>query len=61
VASLETTADFDKEKDEFVLNTPTITSTKYWPGDMGNHANYAVLYARCRVGTKDYGVCPFIV
>ena len=35
VAGLETTATFDNETDEFVINTPTITATKWWPGDMG--------------------------
>jgi acyl-CoA oxidase len=46
VAGLETTATFDKATDEFVINTPTITSTKWWPGDMGRFANYALVMAR---------------
>lgn len=29
---LETRADFDRETDEFVLNTPKISSYKWWPG-----------------------------
>lgn len=29
---LETRADFDRQRDEFVLNTPTISSYKWWPG-----------------------------
>jgi acyl-CoA oxidase len=29
---LETTATYDPKTQEFVLNTPTITSTKWWPG-----------------------------
>lgn len=29
---LETRADYDRETDEFVLNTPTITAYKWWPG-----------------------------
>lgn len=53
---LETIAQFDKEKDEFIINSPTITSTKYWPGDMGKNATHAVVYARLRIGDKDYGV-----
>jgi len=32
VAGIETTATFDKATDEFVLHTPTLTATKYWPG-----------------------------
>lgn len=29
---LETRADYDHETDEFVLNTPKISSYKWWPG-----------------------------
>uniref|UniRef100_A0A0P4WDY7 Acyl-coenzyme A oxidase N-terminal domain-containing protein n=1 Tax=Scylla olivacea TaxID=85551 RepID=A0A0P4WDY7_SCYOL len=32
VRGLETTAIFDPETKEFVLHSPTITSTKWWPG-----------------------------
>lgn len=29
---LETRADFDRETQEFILNTPTVTAYKWWPG-----------------------------
>jgi len=61
VAGLETTAHFDKEKDEFIIHTPTITATKWWPGDMGIHANFALIYARLIIDDNDYGVVPFLV
>lgn len=61
VAGLETTAVFEQETDEFVINTPTPTATKWWPGEMGRHANYAMVFARCIVKDKDYGVHPFLV
>lgn len=32
IRGLETTATYDPTKQEFVLNSPTITSMKYWPG-----------------------------
>jgi acyl-CoA oxidase len=35
VAGLETTATLDKATDEFVIHTPTIKATKYWPGSLG--------------------------
>jgi acyl-CoA oxidase len=60
VSSLETTASLDKSTDEWVLHTPTIRATKFWPGSMGIMANWAVVYARCIVGTKDLGVKPFL-
>lgn len=50
VAGLETTATLDKFTDEWVINTPTIRATKFWPGTLGLMANHAVVYARCIVG-----------
>jgi alkylation response protein AidB-like acyl-CoA dehydrogenase len=65
VSGLETTATFDQKTDEFVINTPTIGATKWWPGDMGRFANFALVFAKLIIeddGTKnDYGVLPFIV
>jgi len=35
VRALETTATLDTATDEFVLNSPTITSTKWWAAPLG--------------------------
>jgi acyl-CoA oxidase len=35
VAGLETTATLDKATDEFVIHTPNIKATKFWPGALG--------------------------
>lgn len=56
VAALETTATFDQEKDEFIIHSPTISSTKYWPGDLGLISNHAIVYAQCLIKGKNYGV-----
>jgi alkylation response protein AidB-like acyl-CoA dehydrogenase len=32
IRGLETVVTFDKETDEFIINSPTITSYKFWPG-----------------------------
>jgi acyl-CoA oxidase len=56
VASLETTATLDLATDEFVIHTPTITATKYWPGDLGRFSSHALVFARTIVGDNDYGV-----
>ena len=61
VGKLETTATLDKSTDEFIIHSPTISSTKYWPGDLGRHTSQAVLFARLRIDDNDYGVQPFIV
>jgi acyl-CoA oxidase len=46
VQSLETTATFDKSTDEIILNTPTISAAKFWPGDLGFVGNYAMVFAK---------------
>jgi acyl-CoA oxidase len=61
VMGLETTATFDHKTDEIVINSPTITSTKYWPGEMANSASHAVVFARLLVDGNDYSVQPFLV
>ena len=61
VEGLETTATFDMEKDEFIINTPTVKATKFWPGSLGVFANHAIVFARCIVGESDYGVQPYLV
>ncbi|KAF9165664.1 Peroxisomal acyl-coenzyme A oxidase 1 [Actinomortierella ambigua] len=58
---LETTATFIPESDEFELNTPTLTSKKWWPGALGQSSNFAAVYARLILHGRDYGVHPFLV
>ena len=61
VADLETTATLDMETDEFVINTPSVKATKFWPGGLGIGATHAVVFARCIVDDNDYGVQAFMV
>lgn len=61
VAGLETTATFDKETDEFVINTPHIGATKWWIGGAAHSATHCSVYARLIVDGKDYGVKTFVV
>ena len=35
VGGVMTTATFDFEKDEFVIHTPCLEATKFWPGGVG--------------------------
>lgn len=60
VAGLETTATLDLATDEFVLHSPTVSSTKFWPGGLGLWANHAVVFARCIVKGVDYGPQAFL-
>ncbi|KAH7835370.1 hypothetical protein Vadar_025524 [Vaccinium darrowii] len=61
VQGLETTATFDPQTDEFIIHSPTLTSSKWWPGGLGKVATHAIAYARLIVGGRDYGVNGFIV
>mmetsp|Transcript_1772 Transcript_1772/g.1220 ORF Transcript_1772/g.1220 Transcript_1772/m.1220 type:complete len:104 (-) Transcript_1772:1412-1723(-) len=61
VQGLETTATFDKENDQFIIHSPTISAAKFWPGDSGLHANHAILFAKLLIDGKDHGVQPFMV
>ncbi len=56
LAGIETTATFDREKDEFIINTPSVTATKWWPGELSVFATHAVLCAKLIIDGDDYGV-----
>ena len=58
---LETTATLDIETDEFVINSPTISSSKFWPGGIGYSATHAILMARLIIKGHDHGPHAFIV
>jgi len=58
---LETTAHYDPNTQEFVLNTPTVTSTKWWPGALGKTSTHAVVLAQLYTQGKCHGIHPFIV
>ncbi|KAF7985623.1 hypothetical protein HWV62_2119 [Athelia sp. TMB] len=61
VRGLETIATFDPATDEFVIHSPTVSSTKYWPGGLGFSCSHAIVMAQLIVGGKDHGVHPFMV
>jgi acyl-CoA oxidase len=60
---LETEAVFDRTTDSFVLNTPTLTSTKFWPGGLGQTANYILLMAQLYTPDRNHpcGLQMFLV
>ncbi|GMT21541.1 hypothetical protein PFISCL1PPCAC_12838 [Pristionchus fissidentatus] len=58
---LETTATFDRATDEFVINTPTRSATKWWPGNMGKMANHAIVTAQLHIDGKNHGPHNFLV
>ncbi|KAK6960144.1 peroxisomal acyl-coenzyme A oxidase 1-like isoform X1 [Biomphalaria glabrata] len=58
---LETTATYDVKTKEFIINTPTITASKFWPGGLGKTSNHCVVMAKLILAGKDYGMQSFIV
>lgn len=46
---------------EFVLHSPTLTSTKWWPGGLGKTSTHAVVMARLFTQGKDHGPHAFVV
>ncbi|XP_066452702.1 peroxisomal acyl-coenzyme A oxidase 2-like isoform X2 [Eleutherodactylus coqui] len=58
---LETTATFDPTTQEFIIDTPQITATKWWPGDLGKTSTHAMVLAQLCSNGQNYGMHPFIV
>ncbi|XP_068977733.1 acyl-coenzyme A oxidase 1-like [Bombus flavifrons] len=58
---LETTATYDPETKEFVLNSPTLTSYKWWPGGLGHTANHAIVVAQLYTQGECRGIHLFVV
>lgn len=58
---LETVAVYDPESETFVLHSPTLTSTKWWPGGLGKTCTHAVVMARLVTRGVDYGPHAFVV
>ncbi|XP_014097200.2 acyl-coenzyme A oxidase 1 isoform X1 [Bactrocera oleae] len=58
---LETRADYDRSTQEFVLNTPTLTAYKWWPGGLGHCCNYCLLVAQLYIDNEPKGVQMFFV
>jgi len=55
VRGIETTATFDADTDEFIINSPTLSSTKYWIGATGIWATHSLVVAKLIINGKNYG------
>ncbi|CAF0957540.1 unnamed protein product [Brachionus calyciflorus] len=58
---LETTATYDSQTQEFILDSPTLTSIKFWPGASGKTCNYAIVMAKLIIDNKEHGIHAFVV
>jgi len=61
VRGLETTAIYDKQTKEFIINSPTPSSEKFWIGGTGLHGHFTTVFARLIIDGKDHGIHAFVV
>ncbi|XP_061392964.1 probable peroxisomal acyl-coenzyme A oxidase 1 [Musca vetustissima] len=58
---LEARADYDRQREEFILNTPTLTAYKWWPGGLGQTCNYCIFVAQLYIDGESKGLGMFVV
>ncbi|XP_063847738.1 uncharacterized protein LOC135092899 isoform X2 [Scylla paramamosain] len=58
---METTAEYDKETDEFIVNTPHPLAQKYWITNGALHARHVIVFAQLIVGGTNHGVHGVLV
>ncbi|KAG0175299.1 fatty-acyl coenzyme A oxidase [Apophysomyces sp. BC1015] len=58
---IETTATYDHNTDEFVIDSPSITSTKWWIGMAAQTATHAVVISQTVIDGERVGLNWFIV
>ena len=61
VRDLRTTATFNRESHEFVINTPGDGAAKEWIGNAARHGLLATVFARLIIDEDDLGIHAFIV
>lgn len=61
VFNIKTTAVFDAETDEFVVNTPDRTAWKDYLGNAAEHGRWVVLFAQMIINNVNHGVHAFIM
>jgi acyl-CoA oxidase len=58
---METTVTYDDAKQEFVVNSPTVLSQKYWITNGFRHSTHAMVFGQTIVSGKSEGVGAFLV
>ena len=61
VRGLETTARFDRARDEWIIHTPSESAQKYWIGGGFEHAQMATVFAQLYIDDVHYGVHAILV
>ena len=52
---METTATYDKQTQEFIVNTPTTLAQKYWITNGALHAQHCVVFAQLIIDGQNHG------
>ncbi|KAH9613849.1 hypothetical protein KSS87_007892 [Heliosperma pusillum] len=60
VRGIETTATYDPNTEEFIINTPCESAQKYWIGGAANNATHTIVFSQLNINEKDQGVHAFI-
>ena len=61
VRGISTTATYDKVTQEFIMDTPTLQSIKWWPGALGKVATHAVVFAQLIIDGVEKGINIFVM
>lgn len=61
VFNIKTTATFDEETDEFIINTPDRSAWKDYLGNAAKHGKWAVVFAQLYTKGINHGVHAFLV
>lgn len=61
VRNIETIARYDFQTQEFVIDSPTPSSTKFWIGNTSRYGTHVVLFCRLIFNNEDKGVHGIIV
>ncbi|EGC33499.1 hypothetical protein DICPUDRAFT_48894 [Dictyostelium purpureum] len=56
VRNIETIAEYDHQSKEFVINSPTPSSTKFWIGNLAKYGTHCVLFCKLIYKGEDKGV-----
>ena len=59
--SFETTATYEPETEEYVINSPAFYSTKLWSGALRPEATHVVIHAQLWIKEKNRGTQTFVV
>ena len=58
---METTATYDPEKDQFIINTPSTKAKKYWITNGAIHAHFCIVFAHLMINGNNEGLHTFLV